>query len=178
VSGAADATINFWRDVTEEEKEAAIEKREKILLEEQKLLNLMLNKNWSKALKLAINLEHPQRTLSIIKQILYEDDGFELLSKSLRSLQDFQQNTLLGFCVNWNTNSRHCYAAQSVCRILLSKSAPQLIGRLSSLKETAEGLIPYTQRHMERLAKLEQQSMILRYMLKNMHIASVDDRME
>lgn len=171
VSGAADSTINVWKDFTLKEKEAALEKHEKLLLEEQTLMNLMQQRNWSKALKLALNLEHPQRTLNIIKAILYDDNGPEKLRKALISLEDFQANTLITFCVTWNTNARHCFAAQLVCREILSKAkASVLLEKLSGLKENCEGLIPYTERHLERLTHLEQQSMILEYMLNSMRV--------
>ncbi|OQR79259.1 transducin beta protein 3-like [Tropilaelaps mercedesae] len=172
VSGAADSTINVWKDVTEQEREAALKKREKLLLEEQTLLNLMQQRQWSKALKLALNLEHPQRTLNIIKAILYDDDSAEKFHKTLTSLEEFQESTLIRFCVEWNTNAKHCYVAQRVCRELLSSAkAGVLLAKFKGLKENCEGLLPYTERHLERLSRLEQQSMILEYMLKNMHIA-------
>ncbi|XP_003744313.1 transducin beta-like protein 3 [Galendromus occidentalis] len=173
VTGAADATISVWKDVTEEEKEAAMELREKLILEEQTLLNFIQDKKWSKALKLALNLEHPQRTLNIVKAILYEDQASSKLEKALHGLEAFQENTLLGFCATWNTNAKHCHAAQAICRLLLTSQKPTaLLERWKDLHEHCAGLLVYSERHLERLQKLEQQSTILEYMLKNMHVAA------
>lgn len=67
VSGAGDSTLILWKDVTKEEREAAIQEKEKRILEEQQLANLMQQGLLLEALGLAIHLDQPYRSLNILK---------------------------------------------------------------------------------------------------------------
>lgn len=67
VSGAGDSTLILWKDVTKEEREAEIQEKEKRLLEEQQLANLMQQGLLLEALGLAIHLDQPFRSLNILK---------------------------------------------------------------------------------------------------------------
>lgn len=67
VSGAGDSTLIIWKDVTKEEREAALKEKESRILEEQQLANLMQQGLLLEALGLAIHLDQPFRTLNIIK---------------------------------------------------------------------------------------------------------------
>ena len=66
-SGAGDANLILWRDVTKEEQEAVAQEHEKRILEEQKLSNLMQQGLLLDALVLAIRLDQPSRSLNILK---------------------------------------------------------------------------------------------------------------
>lgn len=66
-SGAGDANLILWKDVTKEEKEAVAQEQEKRILEEQKLANLMQQGLLLDALSLAIGLDQPGRSLNILK---------------------------------------------------------------------------------------------------------------
>lgn len=67
VSGAGDSALILWKDVTKEEREAAVQEKEKRILEEQQLANLMQKGLLLEALGLAIHLDQPFRTLNILK---------------------------------------------------------------------------------------------------------------
>lgn len=67
VSGAGDSTLIIWKDVTKEEREAALKEKESRILEEQQLANLMQKGLLLEALGLAIHLDQPFRTLNILK---------------------------------------------------------------------------------------------------------------
>jgi U3 small nucleolar RNA-associated protein 13 len=69
VSGAGDSTLILWKDVTTEEKEAANQEKEKRILEEQQLANLIQKGLLLEALRLAIHLDQPFRTLNILKGV-------------------------------------------------------------------------------------------------------------
>ena len=57
----------LWKDVTREERETAAQEKEKRLLEEQQLDNLMHQGLLLDAFALAIRLDQPFRTLKILK---------------------------------------------------------------------------------------------------------------
>ena len=57
----------IWKDVTKEERESSAQEKEKRVLEEQQLANLMRQGLLLDALALAIELDQPFRTLNILK---------------------------------------------------------------------------------------------------------------
>ncbi len=77
VSGGADGRLVVWKDVTQEEREEELEKREEILLQEQELQNCLKEKKWKKALGLAILLDKPFKCYEIIKEILEQKTSDE-----------------------------------------------------------------------------------------------------
>lgn len=66
-SGAGDSTLILWKDVTKEEREAVAAEKEKRVLEEQQLANLMQQGLLLDALALAVRLDQPFRCLNILK---------------------------------------------------------------------------------------------------------------
>ena len=105
VSGGADGRLIVWKDITEEEREEELEKREEVLLKEQELNNYLKEKKWKKALGLAILLDRPFKCYEIIREILQQADDVEKngslakgrmdLEKTLIKLRDDQISTLL-----------------------------------------------------------------------------------
>ncbi|XP_014672367.1 PREDICTED: transducin beta-like protein 3 [Priapulus caudatus] len=87
VTGAADSNIIMWKDVTETEVEEARAKQEAVLLQEQRLSNLVHNKKYLKAIGLAITLEMPFKVLTIMKEILNGQSGIDDLAKTVTKLR-------------------------------------------------------------------------------------------
>uniref|UniRef100_A0A023GM38 Putative wd40-repeat-containing subunit of the 18s rrna processing complex n=1 Tax=Amblyomma triste TaxID=251400 RepID=A0A023GM38_AMBTT len=171
ITGAADSTILVWKDCTSEERQEAFEKQEALILQEQQLSNLLKEKKWTKALQLALTLEHPFRALNIIKEILLEDRSGETLTKALAPLRDDQIDLLLKFASTWNTNSKHSAAAQAVLNVVLRSHSPSHLLGMPGSRATIEAFIPYTERHFQRVSRLKQQAMFLEYLWCNMKVA-------
>ena len=70
-SGAGDSALILWKDVTKEEREAAAAEKEKRILEEQQLANLMQQGLLLDALALAVRLDQPFRCLNILKGLSF-----------------------------------------------------------------------------------------------------------
>lgn len=174
VTGAADSAILVWKDCTSEERQETLAKQETLVLQEQQLSNLVKEKKWTKALKLALTLEHPFRALTIIKEMLLEEDGEEKLSRSLSSLREDQIDMLLRFAATWNTNSKHSAAAQAVLGVALRSHLPEELIRMPNSRSNLEALLPYTERHFQRVSRLKQQAMFLEYLWCNMKVAGAD----
>ncbi|CAN7979790.1 unnamed protein product, partial [Ixodes pacificus] len=171
VTGAADSAILVWKDCTAEERQETLAKQETLILHEQQLSNLVKEKKWTKALKLALTLEHPFRALTIIKEMLLEGDGEEKLGKSLAPLREDQIGK---FAATWNTNSKHSAAAQAVLGVALRSHLPDELLRMPNSRSTLEALLPYTERHFQRISRLKQQAMFLEYLWCNMKVAGAD----
>lgn len=57
----------IWRDITEEKKTQIAAEKERIILEEQKLANLLQANELSTALQIALELERPLQVLRIVE---------------------------------------------------------------------------------------------------------------
>ncbi|KAG9476676.1 hypothetical protein GDO78_002200 [Eleutherodactylus coqui] len=173
VTGSADSTIILWKDVTEVELAEEQAKQENEILQQQELSNLLHEKRFLKALGLAISLDQPHTVLRVIKAILQEPQGKDDLEKNILRLRKDQKESVLGYCSVWNTNSRNCHEAQCVLNILLMNETPDSLLQYSSLKGSVEALIPYTERHMQRMGRLLQASMFLDFMWQHMRLTDL-----
>ncbi|XP_035695414.1 transducin beta-like protein 3 isoform X2 [Branchiostoma floridae] len=172
VSGAADSNIIMWKDVTEEEEQEEKTKTEDLILKEQELSNLIHEGRFLKAIGLAITLEQPYRVLTIVTDILKKPEGKSQLEKTLKKLREDQIDAVLKFVVQWNTNSRNCHQAQAVLSIILKNFPPDQLAQFPSIKTAIEGLVPYTERHFQRLNRLLQQAMFVEYTWQQMRTAT------
>ena len=67
ISGGSDSNLVLWRDVTEKRQNEAEEARQKLVLQEQELANLVKSDQLLAALKLALSLDRPLQVLQIIQ---------------------------------------------------------------------------------------------------------------
>uniref|UniRef100_A0A3Q3W6A1 U3 small nucleolar RNA-associated protein 13 C-terminal domain-containing protein n=1 Tax=Mola mola TaxID=94237 RepID=A0A3Q3W6A1_MOLML len=171
VTGSADSNITVWVDVTEVELAEEQAKREDQILKQQELFNLLQEKKYLKALGLAISLDQPHTVLTVIKAIRQAEDSSELLEKTVLKLRVDQKESLLQYCAVWNTNARNCQDAQVVLQVLLTHVPPEELLQYQGARNHLEGLIPYTERHMQRIGRLLQASMFLNYMWQKMRVA-------
>ncbi|KAM9844227.1 transducin beta-like protein 3 [Aulostomus maculatus] len=170
VTGSADSNITVWVDVTEAELAEQQAKQEDQILKQQELSNLLHEKKYVKALGLAISLDQPHTVLTVIKAIRRADGGSKLLEETVLTLRLDQRESLLRFCVVWNTNARNCLDAQAVLQVLLTHVPPEELLQYQGARTHLEALIPYTERHMQRIGRLLQASMFLNYMWQKMRV--------
>ncbi|KAG7265372.1 hypothetical protein CRUP_004460 [Coryphaenoides rupestris] len=158
------------KDVTEVEQAEEQAKQEDQILKQQELCNLLHEKRFLKALGLAISLDQPHTVLTVIKAIRQNQDTRDLLERTLLKLRLDQKESLLRYCAVWNTNARSCLDAQAVLQVLLTHVAPEELLQYQGARGHLEGLIPYTERHMQRMGRLLQSSMFLDYMWQKMRV--------
>uniref|UniRef100_A0A667YSF9 Transducin beta like 3 n=1 Tax=Myripristis murdjan TaxID=586833 RepID=A0A667YSF9_9TELE len=170
VTGSADSNITIWLDVTEVELAEEQAKQEDQILKQQELTNLLHEKRYLKALGLAISLDQPHTVLTVIKAIRQSEDSQQLLERTVLKLRLDQKESLLRYCVVWNTNARSCLDAQTVLQVLLTHLPPEELLQYQGARTHLEGLIPYTERHMQRIGRLLQASMFLDYMWQKMRV--------
>jgi U3 small nucleolar RNA-associated protein 13 len=184
VSGGADGKLVIWKDVSQEERQVEMEKREEVLLQEQELQNCLKEKKWKKALALAILLDRPFKAYEIIKNILEQsagkvDDSTRAdLEKTLLKLRDDQIKSILKYALDWNTNTKFYQIAQIVFELVLRNYPPEFLtaDNNASREESelaqklVEQFLPYTQRHYSRLNKLAQQCMFIDFAWQNMKL--------
>ncbi|XP_034566858.1 transducin beta-like protein 3 [Notolabrus celidotus] len=179
VTGSADSNITVWLDVTEVELAEEQAKQEDQILKQQELSNLLHEKKYLKALGLAISLDQPHTVLTVIKAIRQGgEESKELLEKTVLKLRVDQKESLLRYCVVWNTNARNCQDAQAILQVLLTHLPPEELLLYQGTRTHLEGLIPYTERHMQRIGKMLQASMFLNYMWQKMRVAGAPSSMD
>lgn len=178
VTGSADSNVTVWVDVTEVELAEEQAKQEDQILKQQELSNLLHEKKYLKALGLAISLDQPRTVLTVIKAIRQGEESSDLLEKTLLKLRVDQKESLLRFCAVWNTNARNCQDAQAVLQVLLTHLPPEELLQYQGVRAHLEALIPYTERHMQRIGRLLQASMFLNYMWEKMRVAGAPSSMD
>ncbi|KAJ8251192.1 hypothetical protein GJAV_G00218310 [Gymnothorax javanicus] len=170
VTGSADSNITLWKDVSEIELAEEQAKQEDQILKQQELSSLLQEKKFLKALGLAISLDHPHTALRVIKEIRLGQDGSEQLESTVLRLRHDQKESVLRYCAVWNTNARSCLDAQAVVQVLLKHHTPEELLQFQGARNILEALVPYTDRHMQRIGRLLQASMFLDYMWQKMRV--------
>ena len=188
-SGAADGNIRFWVDVTEEEEAAERARRAEIIEQEQELSNALRAKAYNKAIEIGFRLDQPRMLLKVFTECIEgaEDmtgpDGLGTLELELReaavekmliaivqSFSDDQLGKCLRYIRDWNTNSRHVSVAQRVLRSIFRAKELRELKKLPGIGDVFEGILAYSERHMQRADRIVQQTYILDYALTRMNI--------
>lgn len=97
------------------------------------------------------------------------------LDRYLSKLSDSETSRVITYCKEWNTNSRHSLLAQLAFSSLLRTIG---VERLLSLKEVAEAipaLLAYSERHYQRIDRLNQAAYVLEYMSSLMELMPVSE---
>jgi len=175
VTGASDSTINIWEDHTAQADQEAREEDEGKELQQQELSNATRSKEYGRAVQLALKLDRPYQMYLVIKSMLLEGQPGELRTL-MHGLVDEDLMRLLHFVRAWNTKAKQSEVSQEVLAALYE--CPGSIARLQSLegmKEVLEGLLPYTQRHVQRLSKLLRGSYFIDYVVEGMSLTPLAD---
>ena len=183
ITGSSDSEIHIWNDVTEQRKELEEQKNEQVLKKSETLRNLILERNWKKAIKLSISLSQPFTTLSIFKEIDLEYEHAErdqILADLFDRLREDQLNAILDYVAIWNTNQKHAYISQLVLNSLFkklicrhsddSRTSKELTNQ-DALKKLIQKLEPYTRKHYERYSKLFQSVTFFDFLYENMKLS-------
>lgn len=175
VTGGGDSMLCLWRDNTEDEMEAEASQRDEMIQMEQSLSNYVRDKNFRKALKLALKLQKPLQALNIIEAAISNAQGdASKVNDTMRSMLDaldFEMTEqLLTYVRDWNTNAKHSLAAQTTLFQLFNIYRADSMTKFPLMKDLIQALIPYSTRHFQRLDKLIQSSYILDYTLQNMNL--------
>lgn len=129
----------------------------------------MLRKDYLNAILLALSLEQPYRLLTLFRDVMESGDGgitgSPAVDKALTELGPENLEKLLRYLRDWNTNGKHSAVAQTVLNAILSQRTSEELVELQGVKDIIEGLLPYTDRHYQRIDDLITQSYIVDYTL-------------
>lgn len=175
VTGDADGQITFWEDNSEEER-ARLEQESKLKIErEQTLNNYVNNKDWSNAFLLALTLNQSMKLYNVIKASigLNQDSNSILgsieLENTIGKLSQDQLLLLLKKLRDWNVNFKLFEISQKVLMVILFKFEVEKLISIPKFGTLIEAIIPYNERHLNRIDDLIQQSYTLDYVLEEMN---------
>ncbi|KAF9172597.1 U3 small nucleolar RNA-associated protein 13 [Mortierella sp. AD011] len=180
VTGGADSMINLWEDFTEIEYAEKKQAQADQVLKEQELSNYLQRKDWKNAITLALSLEQPFRLLQLFNQILRdrpEHDtsitGLAAVDKVLKGLSLDQIAKLLGYVRDWNTHAKNMRAAQTVLHAILRERKVQEMIEVPGIKDLLDGLLPYSERHFQRVEALSVRSYVVDYTVQAMDMMTM-----
>lgn len=166
----ADGHTSFWSDTTDQlmlEKE----ERERARVEqEQSLSNYVNSGDWSNAFLLALTLDHLMRVYNVIKALISAADDADLklgslaLENTIRLLDSAQMASLLKRVRDWNINFKQFEIAQKVLAVVVD----HLDMETPEIRKIVESIIPYNERHYQRLDELIEQTYMLDYAVHEM----------
>ncbi|CAG8456086.1 278_t:CDS:10 [Diversispora eburnea] len=170
-SGGADSLINLWEDFTIEEMEHRAKEEEDLILKEQDLSNYLKKKDYKNAIIFAISLNQPFRLLKLFTEILENrPEGSKNIDDTITSLSKENLEQILKYIRDWNTNAKHSRTAQTVLNVILKNYSSQDLLEISDIKELLDGMLPYAERHYQRLDRMLTDSYIIDYTLHAMDL--------
>ncbi|KGQ85214.1 U3 small nucleolar RNA-associated protein 13 [Candida albicans P94015] len=171
----ADGKLSFWTDNTEEEvKLKELQAKEKIE-QEQSLSNYIKNKDWSNAFLLALTLDHSMRLYNVIKSSIETNDdkdsiiGSFSLENTISLLDDGQLVKLFKKIRDWNVNFKFFEISQKLLNVVLNNFAVDKLTEVSGLMKIMESIIPYNERHYNRIEEMVEQTYVLDYTVEQMN---------
>eukprot|EP00658_Telonema_sp_P-2_P001115 TRINITY_DN10421_c0_g1_i3.p1 TRINITY_DN10421_c0_g1~~TRINITY_DN10421_c0_g1_i3.p1 ORF type:complete len:295 (-),score=82.73 TRINITY_DN10421_c0_g1_i3:296-1180(-) len=179
VTGASDSTINIWKDKTADVEQEALMADEEKELQRQELMNAARGKEYKRAVELALELAHPHQMYNLIRDMI-DEDQLAALEGVMVELPDDKLVQLLEYVRAWNTKAKQSEVAQRVLSTLFqSPGGTAKLQALHGMKEMLEGLIPYSDRHLQRVSKLIRGTYFIDYIVQGMSLTSVlEDKLE
>jgi U3 small nucleolar RNA-associated protein 13 len=174
ISGGADSKIAIWEDTTRQVEDEKRAKEAETILLDQQLANHLRYKEYGKALEVAIQANKPLSALKVINSIV-ENDIQEKKGNGLSSLQEHVRTwdmervaQVLKFCRDWNTRARNAAVAMLVVQAILTTVTVEKLCSTRGIPEIMACIVPYAERHFERLDRLYTSSYFVDYTLSNM----------
>lgn len=175
VSADNDGLMNLWEDnslemLKEEQLRAKVE-----VEQQQSLENYIRLREWEKAFKLALKLNHPLKLYHVLKSCIEEPSekssflGSEKLDECVSNLDNEELIIVLERLKSWNTNFKYFEIAQKLLRCILNYHSAKKLMEIPKLVRTIDSIIPYNTRHYARLDNLIENSYVLDYAIQEMN---------
>eukprot|EP00559_Dactyliosolen_fragilissimus_P008400 CAMPEP_0184863874 /NCGR_PEP_ID=MMETSP0580-20130426/12913_1 /TAXON_ID=1118495 /ORGANISM="Dactyliosolen fragilissimus" /LENGTH=1134 /DNA_ID=CAMNT_0027362451 /DNA_START=100 /DNA_END=3504 /DNA_ORIENTATION=- len=173
VSGGADSKIVKWKDTTKNLEDNLKEEQELQMLLEQKLANHLRYKEYGQALDLTLEMDKPRQALKVMVAIVENDmlhnrDSLHTLKSYLSEWSMSRIVQLLRYCRDWNTQARNSFIAMLVVKAIFSTITVDKLSKEEGVSDTATGIMPYAERHFDRIDNLYLNSHVIDFVLSSM----------
>jgi U3 small nucleolar RNA-associated protein 13 len=194
-SGGSDSRLIQWKDATAEEERTRMHEAERNLVLEQQMQNDLRNKRYDRALATALDLGHSLKVLNILTAILevegkrqsavsttagkkgdaFTSDWSRRLDPYVKAFTPEQLDKVVTYLKEWNTNARHCYTSQVLLHALLRLVRAEELMKHRVVLEALPALLSYSERHYQRLDRLNQASYMLDYFASMIALLPVEE---
>ena len=143
--------------------------------QEQDLTIAVHTKQYEAALKLAMRLRHPRSLRQVVEKLVDTPEGSLQLQAAVGAMEGDEIAHCLSCVRDWNTTAQHALTAQKLLHAVLKSTPQSQIASIPQLKETlrppsSQALIPYTERHFERLDRLSLGAQFVGFTLSGMRV--------
>lgn len=161
-----DGKFSVWQDNTEELKAEENAAKAEIAEAEQELKNAFRSEQYLKALRLAFKLKMPSKLRIVIRKIS-EKNMESVIDQYFTELEDIDDYVQwIDYCAKWATNSRWADdATTTISSLLRAKPISFFTENKYQLQEKIDSIIPYIERHLNRLERLDVQSYAIDFVL-------------
>ena len=173
-SGSADAVMVRWRDSTQAVAEESAAARDSRMESEQELANALFAQQFDVALGHALKLRQPRALRTVVEKLVPDARGGEILGEAVARLPADDVAHCLECARDWNTTAQHSQTAHRLLHAIFSAVPMSELLTTPRLQTAVEALLPYTQRHSDRLDRLQQSSHFLGYILAEMDVIHAD----
>jgi U3 small nucleolar RNA-associated protein 13 len=170
VSGGADSQLVVWEDTTKEVESAKLAEEEEAILMDQRLANHLRHKEYGQALELSLERDKPRQSLKVLTSIIEGDlqkgqDGLVSLKKHAKAWSIDRVTQVLKYCREWNTRARNSQIALLVIKSIVTTWPAHKLAAADGVPEILAGILPYAERHFDRLDRLYASSYLLDFAL-------------
>ena len=159
--GGRDGQMILWQNVTQSVREQERLKDEELIRTDQKLNNYLMNGKLSKALKLALRTNKPRLAKRTLNTLQKRGE----LETALHKLSLDERNILFQSLVQWNSYANQSSLVQDILKYLITDS---LANKQQISADQCAGLIAYTEKHYQRLDKLQSRLAVVDLLLDTM----------
>ena len=171
VSGGADSKLVVWEDNTQEVEDDKRAKEAESIMLDQKLANHLRHKEFDKALEIALQVDKPMQALKVMTSIIEHDlqqkrqNGLLSLQRHVEGWTMERTTQVLKYCREWNTRALNCHVAMLVLKAVVTTVPAATLASADGVPEILAGILPYAERHFDRLDRLYTSSYLLDFSL-------------
>ncbi|GAM22584.1 hypothetical protein SAMD00019534_057590 [Acytostelium subglobosum LB1] len=174
ITGSSDSKIIIWNDHTILEEEKVLKEKEEAIKNQQSLDTSLRKKDYRRAIKLSLILNQPNQTLRIFQNILETEDGQTIARNTLNTLPIADNVKILKYVRDWNTNSKFVEVAQTILQLIITLFHPSELTKVKEMPQLLESLIPYNERHFQRIDRILQKTYLLDFTIASINPAASD----
>jgi U3 small nucleolar RNA-associated protein 13 len=137
---------------------------------DQRLANHLRHKEYGQALELSLERDKPRQALKVLTSIIEGDlqkgqDGLVSLKKHAKAWSIDRVTQVLKYCREWNTRARNSQIALLVIKSIVTTWPAHKLAAADGVPEILAGILPYAERHFDRLDRLYASSYLLDFAL-------------
>merc|ERR1712062_283489 len=142
---------------------------------EQRLANHLRKNEYKLALDMSLSMSKPLQTLKVLIMIIenHRTMGMDYQDTLINYVKSWSINRIvqvLRYCRDWNTMARNCDVAMLILRAIIDSIPAETLAAEDGVKDLIEGIMPYAERHYDRIDGLKTDSYIFDYFLKTTEV--------